>query len=318
MDKARPDDVPRSPSGRVPNWVIDEAMGRTPRDLVPFRAPATTTARPARVPSHRGGTILRVVLAVAVIAGLIAAGRVVGVGPMAGNASTSTSAVRHNWPPAGREEAGHPLGAPQPVVIASDRFRFKELQQDDKAPVRWSPCRPIHYVVRQAHAPANGQRMIEDAIARLATVTGFQFINDGFTDEAPRSDRRPYQKDRYGDRWAPVLFVWATADEVPDFGVDISGEATSQRVQSSSGDFVYVTGTVALDPRKLTQDTKRYGEAEARSIILHELGHLVGLQHVNDPRQVMFPRSRLGITEYQPGDLAGLHELATGPCQPDV
>lgn len=237
---------------------------------------------------------------------------------MGGRTTTNSSEVRRDEPPAGHEEAGHPLGNPQPVVIASDHFRFEELQQDDKTPVRWSPCRPIHYVVRQANSPANGQRMIEDAIARLATVTGFRFVNDGSTDEAPRNDRRPYQKDRYGDRWAPVLFVWATPNEVPDFGVDIAGEATSQRVQSSSGDFVYVTGTVALDPRKLTQDTRRYGEAEARSIILHELGHLVGLEHVNDARQVMFPRARLGVTEYQPGDLAGLHELATGPCQKDV
>jgi hypothetical protein len=302
----------------VPNWVIDEALGRTPRDLVPFRAPATTTARPARVASHRGGTILRVVLAVAVIAGLIAAGRVVGVGPMAGNAGTTTSALRPDSPPAGHEEAGHPLGAPQPVVIPSKSYRFLALQDDDKTPIRWSACRPIHYVVRPANAPANGQRMIEDAFARVATVTGFTFVNDGPSDEAPRPDRRAYQKDRYGDRWAPVLVTWATHDEVPDFGVEFAGEASPFGVRSRSGDVVYVSGDVRLDPVKLGIIASRDGEAQARAIILHELGHLMGLAHVNDPNQVMAPRVRSGVTEYQPGDLAGLNQLGSGPCQPDV
>ena len=41
-----PDDLPRSPTGRVPQWVIDEASGRTP-DTAPWRTSEPTGA-PAR------------------------------------------------------------------------------------------------------------------------------------------------------------------------------------------------------------------------------------------------------------------------------
>ena len=44
--------------------------------------------------------------------------------------------------------------------------------------------------------------------------------------------------------------------------------------------------------------------------MLHELGHAMGLNHVTDPRQLMYPvimsRSRAA---YGPGDLAGLRRL---------
>jgi len=307
----RPDDLARSRSGRIPQWVLDEAKG-IKTEPVPFRA--TSVAAPPGG-SGRGMRWVRVLLTVGIVGGIVALGLTdnLGIGSKPSALSQSRQA-----PPLGHEEAKHPLGTPQPVALASTAYRFSVLQDDDKTPVTWSPCRPIHYVVRPDHAPLTGARMIADAFSRLATVTGFTFVNDGTTTEAPRTDRDPYQKSRYGDRWAPVLVTWSTADEVPDFGVDIAGEAGAQRVRSTSGDWVYVTGAVALDATKLGSYVKKYGEPEARAVILHELGHLMGLAHVNDASEVMYPRGRLGITEYQPGDLAGLNLLASGPCQKDI
>ncbi|HEY8822127.1 MAG TPA: hypothetical protein VIM49_09325, partial [Dermatophilaceae bacterium] len=44
------DDLPRSPSGRVPRWVIDEAHGRIAQDAVPWRRayPSTQVEQPRR------------------------------------------------------------------------------------------------------------------------------------------------------------------------------------------------------------------------------------------------------------------------------
>jgi len=160
---------------------------------------------------------------------------------------------------------------------------------------------------------------VAQAVASLSAATGLTFIDDGPTDEVPSGSREPYLPDRYGDRWAPVLVAWATPDEVPDFGIDVAGEAGATRVTTPSGDATYVSGIVYLDPAKYLEIASRSGQAIADSVILHELGHLVGLAHVNDPGQLMWPRGNsAGLTTFQPGDQAGLNALGRGPCQRDV
>lgn len=316
MNGVQPDDVPRSPSGRVPNWVIDEAHGRAPRDLVPFRAPSPA-AMATRKHSAGGGTAVRIALTLAVVVGLLVLGRAVGGPSMYGGGSASEQPTR-DWPKRGHEEARHPLGTPQPVALPSDSFRVLGHQDDGTTPVTWSPCRPLHYVVRPDNAPALGPQLLDDALAQVSVATGLRFVNDGTTDEAPATDRRVYQRQRYGDRWAPILVTWATPSEVPDFGVEFAGKAGPVRVRTPSGDLAYVSGTVELDAIKLPRMIQQGRETAARQVILHELGHLVGLTHVDDPEQLMFPRVRVAAGVYQPGDLAGLNALGSGPCQPDI
>ncbi len=160
--------------------------------------------------------------------------------------------------------------------------------------------------------------MILDAVARLSAATQLQLVDDGTTSEAPSSARSAYQKDRYGDRWAPVLIAWATRVEVPDFGVDIVGEAGAAALTTASGGMTYVSGQVYLDPVEIEEIRRTAGEAAARAVLLHELGHLVGLAHVDDEAQIMSPRGSGKVVDYQVGDRAGLAALGRGPCQPDV
>jgi len=160
---------------------------------------------------------------------------------------------------------------------------------------------------------------VAQAIAAVSAATGLNFVDDGPTDDAPTGSREPYLPDRYGDRWAPVLIAWATPDEVPDFGIDVAGEAGATSVTAPSGDNTYVSCIVYLDPAKYLDIASRSGQAITDSVILHELGHLVGLTHVNDPGQLMWPRGNTaGLTPFRPGDLGGLNALGRGPCQPDV
>ena len=69
MGSKRPDDVPRSPTGRVPQWALDEATGHR-SEPVPFRgASARSVHDPAlRASRRRRGWILWVLVAVAVTA----------------------------------------------------------------------------------------------------------------------------------------------------------------------------------------------------------------------------------------------------------
>jgi hypothetical protein len=51
---------------------------------------------------------------------------------------------------------------------------------------------------------------------------------------------------------------------------------------------------------------------------MHELGHLVGLDHVSDDSQLMSPTLSGDLTDYASGDLEGLAVLGQGQCLPDI
>ena len=55
------------------------------------------------------------------------------------------------------------------------------------------------------------------------------------------------------------------------------------------------------------------GWASARSVVMHELGHLVGLKHVIVPGELMQPRGSAALT-WGEGDRTGLAALGRGPC----
>ncbi len=59
------------------------------------------------------------------------------------------------------------------------------------------------------------------------------------------------------------------------------------------------------------------GTEHVRAVIMHEFGHVLGLDHVGDPSQLMYegPSYR---TSFAAGDLAGLARLGTGACVPQL
>ena len=222
-------------------------------------------------------------------------------------------------PPAGVEESLLPLGAPPlESALATGNHAFTAMQPDGSGPVAYSPCRPIHFVVRAQGAPPNGTELIRTAIGRVSAATGLQFVDDGLTQEAPSADRDAYQPQAYGRRWAPVLVAWSDPTETPALAGDIAGIGGSAAV-TRAGSSVYVTGAVTLDAPAIVQmSASANGAAVAYGVVTHEFGHLVGLDHVDDPTQLMNPRSSISVTSFASGDLAGLAALGTGSCAPGV
>nr|WP_269329758.1 matrixin family metalloprotease [Kineosporia babensis] len=52
------------------------------------------------------------------------------------------------------------------------------------------------------------------------------------------------------------------------------------------------------------------------AVVLHEFGHLVGLDHVDDPAELMYrtPTARPHSDGFELGDRRGLARLSGGPC----
>jgi len=221
------------------------------------------------------------------------------------------------WPTRPADARDQRILPPVAVKQRSDTLNLV-FEVNYKPYARWDPCRPIHVVVNDAMAPPVGEGLIRQALDRVSRASGLAFVLDGSTDEDFSLDRQLMQE-TYGDGWAPVLILWTNADSEPELrgrAVGFSRPEIQMRGQTASSMRI-VSGQVALD----APDFQRIivgprGLALARAIIMHELGHVVGLDHVDDRGELMRELSH-GQTTWGPGDRTGLAILGRGPCFDD-
>ncbi len=192
---------------------------------------------------------------------------------------------------------------------SSGPYAFLNTQRGSDRPVGFNPCRQISYVVNPASAPDGWQRHVEQAITEVSARTGLEFVDEGTTDDRDFSTRI-----RDGGSPEPVIIAWADEDEVGDLADDVAGVGGPTMV--SLGQLrAYVSGSVVLD----TDATDRFaedrdGDAFQVALLLHELGHLVGLDHVDDATELMYADA-ITRPDYGPGDRAGLAQLGAIPCR---
>ena len=231
----------------------------------------------------------------------------------------SYEGVVTDFPAPPSDQQNQPINRPVTPAVRSDSYRFSSTQSGSDEPVAYDPCRPIHVIVNARTAPPNGGILLQDAFDDIGRATGLTFVMEGTTTEAPTDQRQPTQPDVYGDRWAPVLVAWSEPGETPAIAGDVAGVAGSLGLSKDSDQSVYVTGTVVLDgPQIGLALDEPGGYAIARTIIEHELGHVVGLAHVSDPTQVMNPVTTGTTVAFGAGDLTGLSLLGQGACFPKV
>lgn len=186
----------------------------------------------------------------------------------------------------------------------------------DGTPIRWDPCSPLELVV----APGGPPGFVDDlrvAAAWIGDVTGLDLVVAGGTDERPSRTRLAFQPERYGERWAPVLVAWAAPGEAGLPLRDIDRGVAIPVAVGNAGDRTYVTGQVVFNHDR---DDLRAGfgarEDAWGATVLHELAHLVGLGHVDDPGELMHTFPGSGPVEFGPGDRRGLAAVgADGGCR---
>jgi hypothetical protein len=217
--------------------------------------------------------------------------------------------VRVPLPPA---SAGRLL--PEVPVTTTGQFAF--MFEDKGEPVRFDPCRAIHYVYNASGQPAGLGSLIQESVDSVSAATGLEFVYDGQTDEVAQFDRRLFQPDRYGEGFAPVIIGWSNEATTPDLAGSTTGLGGSNSVTGAYGDQRFLqAGTVVLDTTDIAGLlATTQGRALARAVIIHEIGHVVGLAHVADPTELM-NASNTSLTTWGPGDLKGLAILGAGPCQ---
>jgi hypothetical protein len=190
-------------------------------------------------------------------------------------------------------------------------YTFVKTQDGgSERPVAWDPCEPIEYYLNDALEPRQAAGLIAEGIAEISAVSGLEFRALGTTDRAPWTDVQELRPTH-----DPVVIGWATPRDFPELHGRTAGGAASRWDRNESvQELHYVTGMMVLDAPQFRRLLHRPdGRARARAIVLHELGHLVGLLHVDDPGELMHGED-VGRLDWGPGDREGLAALGFGTC----
>ena len=102
---------------------------------------------------------------------------------------------------------------------------------------------------------------------------------------------------------------WQDGDALAQMTDDVAGLGGSPTITSAYGIPYRVAGTIAL-----SRDYYQHiDHDEAVAVLLHEFGHVFGLDHVDSSGELMY-HDNIGRTSFGAGDLEGLRILGHGPC----
>ncbi len=244
------------------------------------------------------------VAGVTLIAGSLVAANRGAVGPTASGPPSPSSAAH-----ADRRDGGGPF-----AFLAEHR---------GGDPVRWDPCRPIHYEVNLGHAPAGALRVVEQAVARVAEATGVTFVFDRETPRTAAHTQDHLFRDEHFELY-PVLVSWAPPEEFRRYGNPERYAAIGLPFQGQDADRGwYRSGMIVVNTGAHAHASFVY-RGDLGPLLLHEWGHVMGLAHVRDRDQIMWSRDMASadrdpdpfLVEYGEGDLAGLRAVgAEAGCE---
>ncbi|MDT9593964.1 matrixin family metalloprotease [Nocardioides zeae] len=196
----------------------------------------------------------------------------------------------------------------RPAYVDGDgTYAFVLTQPGSDEPVGYDPCTDVEVAINPENAPEDHRELVDVALARISEASGLRMVVVGDTDDRDIDSRGS----GFGPA-PPVLVAWADEDEVDDLAGAVAGIGGSA-ASEVGGRLGFVTGIVVLDVDAFEQMADQGLDEARQAVVDHEFGHVVGLDHVDDPGELMYPETR--VTSFGPGDLEGLGRLGSIACR---
>lgn len=168
-------------------------------------------------------------------------------------------------------------------------------------PVHWSPCTRPGWRINLHRAPKNAVPQAKEAMSRIRNATGLRFRYQGKTHVNPKKFNK-YPRD------TDLVMGWG-GDAATGGAPGVGGPLYQSNGKIINGFVVLnfkfnkkIENGFGRGPRNGYQGTKG-------QLMMHELGHAVGLAHVKDKRQIMYRTMTRKRATWGAGDYNGLRKV---------